>query len=221
MGFMYMIKVLLLICMCYVLLQARENPFFPVDTAQDIPFTSNQVNVLPMLKRATLTLPSTARTLESVTVEYKNLDGSIAHKKVLIQNAIDWHLPIFISQNYNESNTDVVTQKKVKKHVKKIKYKKIASLKFIAFYAKENKLKILTKDKMLRNFLLVKPHRIVCDFQRNTDIGSFVKSAYEKSLFTKIRIGTHKGYYRVVIELDGYYSYKLDHIPGGYMITLL
>jgi hypothetical protein len=221
MGFIYMIRVFLLICLCYLFLQARENPFFPVESAQDIPFTSNQVTTLPVLKRATITLPSTARTLESVTVEYKNLDGSLAHKKVVIQNAIDWHLPLFISQNYNESNVEVTAQKNAKKHVKKAQYKKITSLKFIAFYVQKNKLKIVTKDKMLRNFLLVKPHRIVCDFKRDTDIGSFVKSADTKSLFTKIRIGTHKGYYRVVIELDGYYSYKLDHIPEGYMITLL
>jgi len=216
-----MIRVLLLGCLSFLLLQARENPFFPIDLAQDIPLTSNQVNTLPMLKRATLTLPSTARTIQSVTVEYKNLDGSIAHKKVLVRNAIDWHLPIFISQNYNESNDKAVARKKVIKQTKKVNYKKIASLKFISFYAKQKKLKILTKDKILRNFLLVKPQRIVCDFKRETDIGSFIKSISEKSLFTKIRVGTHKGYYRVVIELDGYYSYKLEHIPGGYMIKLL
>ncbi len=208
-----MIKVLVLICFYSLLLQARENPFFPVNSAQDIPYTSNQVDTLPRLKRATATLPSTARIIESVTVTYKNLDGSVANKKVLIQNRIDWHLPIFISQNYNEVMTKVPS--------KKVNYKKIAALKFISFYVNKNELKIITKDKLLRNFLLVKPHRIVCDFRRQTDIGSFVKNGYKKSLFTKIRIGTHKGYYRVVIELDGYYSYKLNHIAGGYMITLL
>ncbi len=214
-------RVLLLIFLCSLLLQARENPFFPVDSAQDIPLTSNQIKTLPQLKRATLTLPSTARTIESVTVEYKNLDGSIAHKKIAIQNAIDWHLPIFISQNYNEVNDEVGVKKQKVKHAEKVHYKKIATLKFISFYADKNRLKIITKDKMLRNFLLVKPHRIVCDFKRETDIGSYVKNAYKNSYFTKIRVGTHKGYYRVVIELDGYYSYKIDHISSGYMITLL
>lgn len=214
-----MIRVFFLIFLFSILSQARENPFFPVDTAQDIPFTSNQITPLPMLKRATVSLPSTARTIESVTVEYKKLDGSIAQKKVLIQNSIDWHLPIFISQNYNESSAKV--QQQVKQDTTKEKYKKVASLKFISFYVKKNKLKILTKDKLLRNFLVVKPHRIVCDFKRETDIGSFVKSLGEKSLFTKIRVGTHKGYYRVVIELDGYYNYKLDYITNGYVITLL
>ncbi|HIP54095.1 MAG TPA: AMIN domain-containing protein [Sulfurimonas autotrophica] len=216
-----MLRVLLFIYFFSLVLMARENPFFPVDNAQDIPLTSNQVTALPMLKRATLTLPSTARTLESVSVAYKNLDGSIAHKKILIRNAIDWHLPIFISQNINEANCEKDSSAKVKKHKKKADFKKIASLKFIAFYAKKNKLKIVTKDKLLRNFLVVKPHRIVCDFKRDTNIGSFVKSLGEDSIFIKLRIGTHKGYYRVVVELDGYYSYKLEHVSGGYMITLL
>ncbi|WP_434637235.1 AMIN domain-containing protein [Sulfurimonas sp. NW7] len=216
-----MIRVLLFLSLFFMMLHARENPFFPVQSGQDIPLTSNQTTKLPMLKRATVTLPSTARTIESVTVTYKNLDGSIAHKKVTIQNAIDWHLPVFISQNYNESDSTQSIEKQIKKSSVKIKYKKVASLKFIAFYVKKNKLKIVTKDKMLRNFLLVKPHRIVCDFKRDTDIGSLIKSLKEGSLFTKIRLGTHKGYYRVVIELDGYYSYKLDYIRGGYIITLL
>lgn len=219
MGLLDMIRVLLFICLYSLVIQARENPFFPVENAQDIPLTSNQVKTLPMLKRATLFLPSTARTVQSVTVVYKNLDGSIAHKKVLLQNSIDWHLPIFISQNYNESNNNISVQRL--KQVKKAKYKKIAALQFIAFYVEKNRLKIVTKDKLLRNFLLAKPQRIVCDFKRNTDIGGFIKSLYKKPFFTKIRVGTHKGYYRVVIELDGYYSYHLAHVPGGYMIKLL
>ncbi len=216
-----MMRVLMFIGLFFIILNARENPFFPVENVQDISFTSNQVTKLPMLKRATVTLPSTARTLESITVTYKNLDGSIADKKVLIQNAIDWHLPIFISQNYNESSSVQFIKKQPEKEKVKIKYKKVASLKFISFHVKKNKMKILTKDTMLRNFLLVKPHRIVCDFKRDTDTGSFVKSLQEGFLFTKIRVGTHKGYYRVVIELDGYYSYKIKNIRGGYIITLL
>ena len=214
-----MLKVFFAILVFVAGVQGRENPFFPVASSQDVPFTSNQIQQLPMLKRATVTLPSTARVLESVTVEYKNLDGSIAQKKVSINNAIDWHLPLFISQNYNISQRKEKTN--TPKREQQSSYKKIAVLKFISFYANDRNLKILTKDKLLRNFLLVKPHRIVCDFQRDTDLGSFVKSAGKDSLFTKIRVGTHKGYYRVVIELDGYYTYKIDKVQNGYMIRLL
>jgi hypothetical protein len=206
-----MIRLFLSLLFLPLFLAARENPFFPVDSQQDIPLTTNQHESLENLKRATITLPSTARVIESVTVEYKNLDGSIVSKKVELHNAIDWHLPIFISQNYNLS---------AQKSQKQEKYKKIASLPFITFYEDAKRLKIVTKDKMLRNFLLVKPHRIVCDFKRDTDFGSYVKKVAKPSLFRKIRVGTHKGYYRVVIELDGYYQYRLEHAHSAYIFEL-
>lgn len=201
-----------------IFLTARENPFFPVDNAEDIPLTTNKIENTQPLRRATIKLPSTARTIESVTVEYKNLDGSLSTKKIQLHNSIDWHLPLFISQNYAaspEKRTYTTNKKRV------LNYKKLASLPFISFYADGKELKIVTKDKLLRNFLLVKPHRIVCDFKRETDIGSYIKKISSNSLFKKIRIGTHRGYYRVVIELDGYYQYKLIDKKGYYLFTLL
>jgi len=208
-----MIRLFFLLFFMPIILFSRENPFFPVDAAQDIPFTSNQSKSISPLQRATMKLPSTARTIESVTVSYKNLDGSIASKTIELHNSIDWHLPLFISQNYGASP-------ELPKASKKIAYKKVASLPFIGFYAAGKKLKVVTKDKMLRSFLLVKPHRIVCDFKRETDIRSYVKNVKKPFLFKKIRVGTHKGYYRVVIELDGYYQYKVTQSKGGYLFTL-
>jgi len=207
-------RLFLLLFFIPMMLFCRENPFFPVDATQDILLTSNQDRSIPLLKRATMKLPSTARTIESVTVKYKNLDGSIAIKTIELHNSIDWHLPLFISQNYGASP-------EIPKVCKKVSYKKIASLPFIEFYAAGKKLKIVTKDKMLRSFLLVKPHRIVCDFKRQTDIGSYIKNVKKPFLFKKIRVGTHKGYYRVVIELDGYYQYKVIRIKEGYLFSLL
>ena len=202
-----------------VSLQARENPFFPVKGETDIPITSNQAIEIEPLKRATITLPSTARTIESITIKYKNLDGSIAEKNELLGQSIDWHLPLFVSQNYGDTSPQS-TQIKKKTRKKKAKYVKIASLKFISLYEDDKKMKIFTKDKMIRNFLLVKPHRIVCDFKRDIDIRSYEKNNIKNSLFTKVRVGNHKGYYRVVIELDGYYRYSIKTLKNSYLITL-
>jgi len=215
-----MIKYLLLLFFIPFLLIARENPFFPVNDAEDIPLSTNQVEKYPQLKRATMKLPSTARVLQTVTVEYKNLDGSIAKKSIELNNAIDWHLPLFISQNYD--TTEVKNLSHSKKVIpEKIRYKQILKLPFITFYESHKRLKIVTKDKMLRSFLLVKPHRIVCDFKRQTDIRSYIKKIPSLSIFKKIRIGTHDGYYRVVIELDGYYQYKVKKSNSGYLFTLI
>jgi len=200
-----------------LLLTARENPFFPVNNEQDIPLTTNQIEKTPPLNRATIKLPSTARTIETVIVKYKNLDGSISTKQIQLNNSIDWHLPLFISQNYCEKSKKA-TSHQTKKN---LKYTKVLALPFISFYASGKNIKIVTQDKLLRNFLLVKPHRIVCDFKRQTEIGSYIKKISLPSYFKKIRIGTHKGYYRVVIELDGYYRYKLQKTGSGYLFRLL
>ena len=207
-----MIKFLLFISVFIALLEARENPFFPSDGEKDMIYTSNKGVALPTLKRATIELPSYARVLKKVTIEYKNLDGSIEKKSIELDSAVDWHLPIFISQSYTAySNKNRTT--------KKLKYKKVATIKYASFYISGKSLKVITKDKAIRNFLLVEPHRIVVDFKRDASLKSLVKNI-KNSVFTKIRVGNHDGYYRAVIELDGYYRYKMKKINNGYIFTL-
>lgn len=199
-------------------IDARENPFFPSDGEVDMTMTSNQVKKLSPLKRVAVTLPSSARTIQSMTITYKDLDGSVHDKKEILNNSIDWHIPLFLSQNIDET---VSNKKKVSVKIKTKKFVKIASLKFISLYSKDNEIKITTKDKLLRKFLLVKPHRIVCDFKREIDIRSYENYVKSKSLVKRIRVGNHSGYYRVVIELDGHYRYKSKKIADGYIFSLL
>lgn len=214
-----MIKIFTILLFLMLVLDARENPFFPSSGEADIPMSSNQLKVTPSLKRVSLTLPSTVRTIESVTIKYKNLDGSIVDRVEEVQKSIDWHLPIFISQNYGDSSS-----REVKKSVKKkreTKYVKLSSLKFISLYERTKELKIVTKDEMLRNFLLVKPHRIVCDFKRDIDIRSYEKAIAKKGVITRVKVGNHNGFYRLVVELDGHYRYSVKDIKGGYLFRFL
>ena len=199
-------------------LDARENPFFPSDGEVDMPMTSNQVKTLLPLKRIAVTLPSSARTIESMTITYKDLDGSIHNKKEILNNTIDWHIPLFLSQNIDDS-ISIKKQDPIK--IKTKKFENITSLKFISLYSRDNEIKITTKDELLRNFLLVKPHRIVCDFKREIDIRSYENYVKTKSVVKRVRVGNHNGYYRVVIELDGYYRYKSKKIADGYIFSLL
>ena len=196
---------------------ARENPFFPSAGEIDIPITSNQVQSVPSLKRTSITLPSTARTIESVTIKYKSLDGAIHEKTEILKNAIDWHIPVFISQNYtlNEGKDKSKSQKQDKKYIN------IFQLKFISIDEHKNSLKVNTKDKMIRNFLLTKPHRIVCDFEGEINVRSIEKKIKLKSIVTEVRIGNHKDYYRIVIELDGYYQYSAKSTNSGYLFNFL
>lgn len=211
-----MYKIFLFLFVSLVILEARDNPFFPSKDEQEMPLSSNQQDLEIPLKRATITLPSTARTIESVSVKYKNLDGSIEETAVELHNSIDWHLPLFLSQNYGSSPSETTSKTSATKKI----FTLVASLSFIEFYNINKELKIVTKDEIIRDFLLVKPHRIVLDFKRDIDIRSYEKDIL-KSSFTKVKIGNHKGYYRVVIELDGYYRYRLKKIKEGYLFQLL
>lgn len=213
-------KIVLSICLLLISLDARENPFFPSVGEKDLPYTSNENLTLPKLKRASMTLPSHARVIKKVTVEYENLDASRENKSIELNHSVDWHLPLFISQNYtHESPQEDLAKKKgpLKKAVKK--YKNIAKIKHATFFISGKSLKIISGDKLIRNFLLGQPHRIVLDFKKDSSLKTYIKNI-KNSVFTKIRIGNHDGYYRVVIELDGYYRYKLKKQPDGCLITL-
>ncbi|MGE4510951.1 MAG: AMIN domain-containing protein, partial [Sulfurimonadaceae bacterium] len=164
-------------------------------------------------KRAALSLPPHARVLQKVTVEYKNLDGSIESKTINVNNAVDWHLPIFISQSY------VDTVSVLPKEQQEDSYSLLGEIAFAKFYEKKKSFKILTSDKLIRNFLLADPHRIVIDFQKDATLKSFIKKN-PKSIFKTVRVGNHKGYYRVVLELDGAYRYQMNIENDGYSFKL-
>ena len=217
-----MIRVLFVLFILIVTTQARENPFFPSKGEKDIPYSSNQTKDIPQLKRATISLPSQARVIKKVTIEYESLDASIDTKSIELDNSVDWHLPIFISQSYTEQPTQKAeenTPKKVLKQEKKKSYTNVAEIEYAKFSIMDKSMKIVTEDKLIRNFLLVQPHRIVIDFKRDSSMKSYLHKIKD-SVFTKVRIGNHDGYYRVVVELDGYYRYKLNKSSDGYLITL-
>lgn len=214
-----MTRVFLITLLLFINIQARENPFFPSEGEKDIPYTSNEEKIVPKLKRATISLPSHARVIKKVTIEYENLDASVETKSIELENTVDWHLPVFISQSYTEQPTEELPVQKQSVKKAALEYKNVAEIEYAKFLVSDSSLKIITEDKLLRNFLLVQPHRIVIDFKRDSSMKSYLKKV-EDSVFTKVRIGNHDGYYRVVIELDGYYRYKLTKFAKGYLITL-
>ncbi|MBL0708702.1 MAG: AMIN domain-containing protein [Sulfurimonas sp.] len=207
-----MIRVLFFSSLALLSLEARENPFFPSKGEKDIAYTSNSVKTIAPLKHSSIGLPSSARIIKKVTIEYENLDASVETKSIKLNNSVDWHLPIFITQSYDRSKPRT-------KQIKKRNYKEIASIKYAKFFSYENTLKIITKDKIIRNFILPEPHRIVIDFKKDASLKSYSKEN-KKGIFCKVRVGNHEGYYRAVIELDGKYRYEMQKIPNGYLFTL-
>ncbi|SFV59767.1 FIG00638667: hypothetical protein [hydrothermal vent metagenome] len=191
----------------YTALFARENPFFPASKVPTPNYSTNSVKQVEPFKNTEITLPDSVRILKSVTLTCENIDGSITKKEIHIDKSIDWHNKIIIAQKGINGIQS-----------KKERYKKLASLKFISFYASEKKLKIKSKDKLLRDFKLVKPNRVVLDFKRDADFRTFTFKG--RGAFKKLTIGNHTRYYRVVIELDGVYTYRIASFKDGYLLIL-
>jgi hypothetical protein len=175
------------------LLFARENPFVPVVTNKNKNiikknyFTSTKIN-----------LPSDARVLKTIIFKYQTLTGSIKELKIPINQAIDWHNPMIVYTKHKNIST------------KKIK------IGFLSLYIKKHKLLIFTKDKLIRNFLLVKPFRYVLDFKADKNFLTYTKKT--DSFIKKIVLGNHSRFYRVVLYLDGTYKTNITDTPEGYLI---
>ncbi len=186
----------------------RDNPFFPADPNKEKVYTSNRVEKLRPYTTEKILLPNSARVIKGIIIRYQNLDGSIAETNLALNSEIDWHEPFIVT---HKLPSELQAETKIKTKTVKTKY--------VNFQITKHKMNIKTSDKLLENFLLTNPHRIVMDFKRNT---SFKPHTYKlnKAPFSKIRIGNHDGYYRVVIELDGQYRYKLETRKKEYTIVV-
>lgn len=190
------------------LLFGRDNPFFPADPNEKQMPTSNKIENLKPFSTQQISLPSSARAIKGLVIHYQNMDGSIASETLELNNKIDWHMPLVLSHGAVSSE---------KSSTEKSKSKSVET-KHITFVSSGKTLKLITKDKMLRNFMLTSPHRIVMDFARDT---SFKPQNYTLNTppFKRIRLGNHDKYYRAVVELDGQYGYALNVSANDYTIV--
>jgi len=196
---------LLLFFLC---LEASQNGFFPAQgTLTDTQNISKQAKDLEALKKESIKLPSNAKNIRKITIEYENRDGSFDEKSVELKKSIDSNIPLYIFQNsINNKHT-----------IKDGKYKELGSIKYLSFYSFEKTLKIKTKD-TIKTFLLDNPSQIVIDFKRNSRLeNSIIWSP--STVFKRIKVGNHDGYYRTVIELNKKYQYKVIKIFDGFKIV--
>lgn len=225
---------LLIFLGCTGLLLARENPFEPVITPQE----SGKVQEIAKpnyFNREILSLPSTARKIRKIELQYQNMDGSLDSVELETERDIDWHFPIVILQD--KDGTFQQAQKKssfVKAEIMSQTPQKLPSatqpmtpsnkkefkpLDFITFELNGKTLIIHTKDMKIRDFALSEPTKIVLDFKRDTTF--YTKKVLTDTLyFSEIALGNHNGYYRTAIMLDGQYRYTLSEIQGGFKIEL-
>jgi len=193
-------KQFLLFLLIVPALFTRENPFEPIVSPEGGFSAKEATNIESTFSKEMIKLPSSARKLLKVTVEFQNIDGSIDSMESKIDKEIDWHYPVLITQT-TQKNEDI-------KPKKTLQSEKIVALPFISFEINNNVLKIFTKEKVLRDFTVTAPSKIVIDFKSNRSFNTKVIPT-NADIFKSIAIGNHQGFFRVAIELDGIYKYGL------------
>ena len=183
----------ILLFLLVIVLYARQNPFVPVVTNQN-----NNIIKKQFFNSKKFNLPSDARILKSVTFKYQSVTGSIKTIEFSINQSIDWHNPVLL------------------KSLQKTPLIEAIKVNFLTFYIKKHKVLIETQDKLLRNFVLVKPFRYVIDFKANKNFLTYTKKT--NSFIKKIVLGNHNGFYRVVLYLDGIYKPEIKKEAKGYLI---
>jgi len=185
-----------LILLLATFLFARINPFEPVITPKNTSVVKPKY-----FKEVKVYLPSDARVLKKIIFVYQSVSSDIKQKEVQIDKDVDFHAPIIVTHNPQE-----------------ISMKKYKLTKFLTLYVKDKKIFLKTKDKLLRSFFLVKPFRIVLDFKRRSDFPT-VKKKISNEFLTKVVIGSHRNFYRVVLYFDSNYKYRVTRTDEGVKIV--
>jgi hypothetical protein len=237
-------KILWLFLSLAMILEARENPFETSMSPQSVGQTTQIKDERTDFTHTTIALPSSARILKSVSVTFQNLDGSISEEIVAIEQNVDWHLPLILSsqkpQNATATSTVAPETKKVvekkaapapiikeedeKPVVTKNSVKTDADTTFkltedLSFFINQNEITLFTKDIKLRDFLIADPYKVVVDFRKASSYGTKTLE-FKKAPFVSATLGTHDGFYRIAILLDGHYRYDIQAFNGGYIIKL-
>ncbi len=179
-----------------LILFARINPFEPVVTPENI-----KIKKPKYFHEVKVYLPSDARVLKKIVFVYQTLESDVKQKEVQINKAVDFHSPIIVT------------------HMKKTFPVKVLSFPTFKLYIKNKKLFLATKDKLLRVFFLAKPFRLVLDFKRDVDFLTIQKQI-KNSFVKKVVVGSHSGFYRVVVYFDAKYSYNVKKDINGVLIEL-
>ncbi|TLD80277.1 AMIN domain-containing protein [Helicobacter sp. MIT 05-5293] len=194
---------MILICALVASLWARDNAFASAITPKEGEHQQSSIHQEP-LSSVEFVLPSTARILKSIQVTYQNLDGSIESKVIQLDESIDWHYPLLVAQR---------AQGAVYQGENRFKLGEFELI------VNHNRIFIATRKKMLRDFVLPEPYRLMLDIEGTKD-NFYEKVKIDKKYFTQAEISTHDGFYRISLEFDGRYKYRISPQRDGFSITL-
>ncbi len=196
-------KTLLLSSLLITALFARENPFFSLSEGVVLPVSSEKNTNKPPLTSMTYNFPNNSRLLKEVSFTFQNIDGSFETRKLEIDQSIDWHTPLVISQSSGQSNVPVPIGKPSS-----------ANNGFIQFIGSGNRMSIITKEPMIRQFTLTDPDSVVVDFKHNGIFESYQKEL-SSAPYIKAKVTNHGNFARAILTLDGHHICNVSKTDQG------
>lgn len=207
-------------------LKADLNPFLEQNASENIvqpeAFDSQEIR-----------FNSNARILKSITFNYIDLDGNEEHLNVDINKSIDWHDAYNFSKSKTPEPSKVIdvsvtipqkngfsTQEMNNSLNMELPIQTQNIYDFIAYTRYKNKIKLITTDTLFSDFSMGNPSVIVLDFKSNIAAYPTKNIRVLNSVFKRIDFGSHRGYYRLSIYLDGKYNYKIQKDSNGYLLSL-
>ncbi|EAK3365506.1 AMIN domain-containing protein [Campylobacter lari] len=209
---------LLLSC---IFLSAKDNPF-----DKNLEQYNTEFARLSPFQRQDFNFDSDSRILKSITITYINLDGSEEQTTLNIYKSINWHDTYSFIKTKSPNATPIldvsvtVPQKQGNKNSKTEESNTTLNIEtplfsgniynFISIGFYNNKINIKTQDKILRHLSIGDPTKIIIDFAKKQNFNTKTLQVNTAKV-RKVVFGSHKGYYRLVIYLDGKYSYQYSH----------
>lgn len=89
----------------------------------------------------------------------------------------------------------------------------------IKFFVSGGVIQVETKDKLKEHLAVKNPTRFVLNFLSDSEFPTR-RQILKLAPYHEIRVGSHKGYYSVVIELDSPARYKITPFDNGYTLVL-
>lgn len=174
-----------------------RNPFVPNITPKE----SGQVSMPPdlsLFRRAELQLPSTARRIRKITIEFQNLNGSITSVEQELNGDVDWHFPLVLSQEVAIKELQVQ------------QFQNFTLGDIFELSTNERSIEIYSPSEIIRDFILANPARLVLDFPNPSRADARERRDIGLPIFTQAMLESHLDFYRVIIVLDGQYNYKIS-----------
>ncbi|MDE7317739.1 MAG: AMIN domain-containing protein [Helicobacter sp.] len=196
--------------------ESGRDPFSPVLVPKESVMVSPTYKP-NYFKEQNITLPTTARRINKITVGYQNIDGSMAEKSVILDGDIDWHFPLRLVQDIQDFKAkEVIRRPDPTPGVERFEPYTEFVFKFTS-----KKLFLQTPFLIRQDIPLGSPPKIVLDFVKDP-YGSFYDKSFQTALpyFKFVDIKTHEDFYRVTLTLDGKYQYQISPEKDGFWVLL-